>query len=264
MLTLACMSLSGGQGKTTASVLLGKYLAKEGLSVLAVDADPQSNLTTFIGYDLQPNEPTLLEAIKGEIKLEDAIYPSSTENLFLIPSDDGLDSVQDYLSSSGIGAMLLGKRLTDAQDSFDVCIIDSPPQRSQICKSIIGAADRVLIPCEATVKGYGSLVRTLDAMRELCEVGASHAEVLGVIPFRDRWVGNNQTKESQMCIDGMKQEVGESMVLPSIRESERYKQAMSQGTTLSAIGYTDLEYPFEMLLKSIQPLLENKRGKFNA
>lgn len=42
--------------------------------------------------------------------------------------------------------------------------IDSPPQRSQICKSVTGAADQIIIPCEATVKGYGSLVRTLDAV----------------------------------------------------------------------------------------------------
>ncbi|WP_315862658.1 AAA family ATPase [Euhalothece natronophila] len=66
---------------------------------------------------------------------------------------------------------------------FDICLIDSPPQRSQICKSIIGAAHQILIPCEATVKGYGSLVRTLDAIKELTEIGVSQAQLLGVIPF---------------------------------------------------------------------------------
>lgn len=251
MLTIACMSLSGGQGKTTTAVLLGKYLAQVGHTVLAIDADPQSNLTTFLGHDLKSNDPTLLESIKGDIELEDSIYPSTVDNLFLIPSDDGLDNVQDYLSGSGVGAILLKKRLLPAQGSFDICLIDSPPQRSQICKSIIGAADYILIPCEATVKGFGSLVRTLDAVNELREIGASDAKVLGVIPFRDRWVGNNQTKESLLCVNEIKKEVGESLLFPSIRESERYKQAISQGKTLARLGCDDLEYPFEILSEKI-------------
>ena len=258
MLTIACMSLSGGQGKTTTSVLLSKYLATAGHTVLAIDADPQSNLTTFLGHDVEPNAPTLLEVFRGTVQLEDGIYPTPTDNLFLIPSDDGLDAVQDYLSSSGVGAMLMGKRLQPAQGSFDICLIDSPPQRSQICKSIIGAADQVVIPCETSVKGYGSLVRTLDAINELKEMGASKASVLGILPFRDRWVGATQTKESRMCVEAMQNEVGTDLVLPSIRESERYKQAISKGVTLNDLGMPDLEYPFEILLERIQELLRGK------
>lgn len=256
MLTVACMSLSGGQGKSTTSVLLGKYLALTGYTVLAIDADPQSNLTTFLGHDVDPDAPTLLEVFKGKVSLEEGIYPTRLENLFLVPSDDGLDSVQDYLSNSGVGAMLLRKRLEPAHGSFNICLIDCPPQRSQICKSVIGAADQILIPCEATVKGYGSLVRTVDAVNELREIGASQAELLGIIPFRDRWVGANQTQESRMCIEAMANEVGVNLVLPSIRESERYKQAISKGVTLSDLGMPDLEYPFEVLSQRIQKLIE--------
>jgi chromosome partitioning protein len=50
----------------------------------------------------------------------------------------------------------------------------------------------------------------------------------------------------------MKEEVGEELVLPSIRESERYKQAINQQKTLSALGYPDLEYPLEVLLEKIE------------
>lgn len=255
MLTIACMSLSGGQGKTTTTVLLAKYLAKAGYTVLAVDADPQSNLTTFLESDVAPNTPTLLEVFKGTVAVEDGIYPTKIENLYLIPSDNALDTVQDYLSSSGVGAMLLGKRLEAVEAVFDICLIDSPPQRSQICKSVIGASKQILIPCEATVKGYGSLVRTLDAINELCDLGVSQAKLLGVIPFRDRWVGKNQTHESRMCIQEIISEVGKESVLPSIRESERYKRAISQGSTLSALGFPELEYPFETLIKQIKTIL---------
>lgn len=247
---IATMSLSGGQGKTTSTVFLAKALAEHNKTVLGIDADPQSNFTTFLGHDLKDNDPTLLEVLKGSVKLEDGIYPTKFQNIFLIPSDDGLDVANEYLSSSGFGAMLLKKRLELAQDSFDFILIDSPPQRSQICKSIIGAAQHILIPCEATVKGYGSLVRTLDAIEELNMLGAANAAILGIIPFRDRWVGNTQTNESKSCIQTMADE-GVGKIFPSILESEQYKKAIRQGQTLAEIGHPDLAHPFSTIVADL-------------
>ncbi|MEA5606051.1 ParA family protein, partial [Nostoc sp. UHCC 0252] len=122
----------------------------------------------------------------------------------------------------------------------------------------IGAADFLIIPAEASVKGYGSLVRTLDLLSGLQDVGATNAQVLGVLPFRDRWFGNTQAQESRAAVDGMRDEVGEESVIPSIRESERYKQAINKRTTLNELGYTDLEYPFEILIEKIQAALGGK------
>lgn len=249
MLTIACMSLAGGQGKTTTAILLARYLVNEGKSVLCVDCDPQANLTMFLGVEVETTSPTLLEVIKKTVDLSAAIYETTVDKLSVIPSDDGLDGVQDYLSSSGVGALLLKQRLASAD--FDVCILDAPPQRSQIAKSILGASDQVLVPCEASVKGYGSLTRTIDALAELRDVGATEAELLGVIPFRDRWVGANQTSKSKDAIAAMVDEVGERVMLPTIRESEKYKKAISEGKTLHELGEKDLAYPFEALLKRI-------------
>ncbi|HEY9763771.1 MAG TPA: ParA family protein [Trichocoleus sp.] len=256
MLTVACLSLSGGQGKTTVAVLLSKYLAQAGYTVLVVDADPQSNLTTFLQHTVEPDQPTLLELYRKQVSLEDATYPTQIANLYLIPSDDGLDQVQDYLASSGVGALALRKRLEPAKGTFDVVVIDSPPQRSQICKSIIGAAGQIFIPCEATVKGYGSLVRTLDAINELKDEGACEASILGVVPFRDRWVGRTRTKESEMVIGEMATEIGEKLMLPSIRESEKYKQAISQGVLLEDLASPDLAYPFEAMIERVKEVLK--------
>ncbi len=253
MLTLAIASLSGGQGKTTVSLLLGRLLAQQQYPVLLVDADPQHNLTTYLGLELGPQQPTLLEFLKKSVPPEDAIYSiENSHQLFLIPADDQLDSVQDFLSNSGVGATLLKRRLESFTETFAVCIIDAPPQRSQICLTVMGAADALVIPAEASVKGYGSLVRTLDLLYTLQEVGASHADVVGVLPFRDRWIGHTQTHESRTAVDGMREEVGDDLMLPSIRESERYKQAINRCITLSELGYADLEYPFKVLLERIR------------
>ncbi len=89
-------------------------------------------------------------------------------------------------------------------------------------------------------------------------MGATDAEVLGILPFRDRWFGNTQAHESRAAVDGMRDEAGAELVLPSIRESERYKQAINKRTTLSELGYADLEYPFEILIEKIRTHIGSK------
>lgn len=255
MLTIAIASLSGGQGKSTTTLFLARKLASL-YPTLVIDADPQHNLTTYLGLELQPNQPTLLEFLKKSVSFEDTIYPvEGEENLFLIPADDQLDIANEYLSGSGMGAMMLSRRLEPLADTFKLCLIDSPPQRSQIAKTVIGAADFLVIPAEANIKGYGSLVRTLDLLDSMQEIRATTASLMGVIPFRDKWVGLNQTQESRLAVEGMREEV-KDLVLPSIRESERYKQAINKQISLEKLGYPELEYPFDVLIEKIKEELK--------
>ncbi len=255
MLTIAIASLSGGQGKSTTTLFLARLLASL-YPTLVIDADPQHNLTTYLGLELEPNQPTLLEFLKKSVPFEDTIYPiEGSENLFLIPADDQLDIANEYLSSSGMGAMMLSRRLEPVANTFKLCLIDSPPQRSQIAKTVIGAANFLVIPAEANIKGYGSLVRTLDLLDSMQEIRATTAKLMGVIPFRDKWVGLNQTQESRLAVEGMREEV-KDLVLPSIRESERYKQAINKQISLSELGYPELEYPFDVLIEKIKEELK--------
>jgi chromosome partitioning protein len=140
---------------------------------LLIDADPQSSLTLYLGHEVEANQPTLLEVLKKQVAVEDGIYESNYQNLWLIPSDEGLETIQDYLSSTAMGELALKRRLKEIKDLFDICIVDSPPQRSQICLTAVVAADELLIPAEASSKGLHSLVRTLQLVDELKSVDAS-------------------------------------------------------------------------------------------
>ena len=252
MITIVTPSLSGGQGKTTVALMLSHLLAKRGYATLAIDADPQHNLSTYMGIDLQPNEPTLLEVIKNTVKIDDAIYSvERSDNLFLIPADDELDSATNFLIESGVGATLLMKRLKPIAHLFDFCIIDPPPQRSQICLTAIGAADSIVVPAETSPKGYGSLLRTLALLESMQKIEATNATVLGVLPFRDRWIGRNQSPESRRAVESMKEVVQDGLVLPSVLESEQYKKAINRNQTLEDLGFPNLQYPFEVLIDKI-------------
>ena len=251
MKTCSAISLSGGQGKTTVIFFLGLLLASQGKKVLAIDADPQANLTFYLGVDIEPNQPTLLEVLTAQIKPDEGIYPTKHKNLFLLPSDRGLFKVNDFLASSGAGAFILKIRLQTIARLFDYALIDVQPSRSQICLTSTGASDLVIIPVEANVKGTNSLSDTLEFLAEQQALTAFSGSILGVVPFRDRWIGNNQGIEARQNIEIMKSFAGHVPIFPSIRESEQFKKAIRHGTLLSELGYSDLEYPFEKLAEAI-------------
>lgn len=249
MEVIAAVSLAGGQGKTTTCFFLSKMLAERGEKVLVIDGDPQANLTFYLNHEVEANQPTLFEVLTGTVETEDGIYPTSQENLFLMPADNGLSKVGEFLTSSGTGALILKLRLQAVKEIFDYVVIDVQPTRAPICLSAVGAAEQVIIPAEAATKGLNSLLDTLKFLEEQASVMAFTGQVMGVIPFRDRWIGRTETLESRENIAAMKELGGEIEVLGSIRESEQFKRAMRQGKLLSELGQIDLQYPFEQIME---------------
>lgn len=253
MRIVATSSLSGGQGKTTASQMLSLLLSKYG-SVLGIDADPQANLSLLMGAQVDQSAPSCLELINGSCEPKDCIYPysldgsTSRENLFLVPADDGLEGAQEFLTGTGMTAMVLRQRLKEVDELFDFCVIDSPPARSHLSMTVMGAADYVLIPVEASTKGVGSLLRTFEVIEKLRKfVGKDGVKVMGVLPFRDKWVGNTQTYKSRQAIEMIKSECEDRQVrvFPSVLESEQYGKAANAGLLVEELGYPDLQLPFD-------------------
>lgn len=107
----------------------------------------------------------------------------------------------------------------------------------------------MIVPAEASSKGVNSLLRTLELIEELQEIDAFTGSVLGILPFRDRWMGRTQAKQSQKSIEMMKEIAGKIPVLPSILESEQFKKSIDQNKTLTELGHPQLEYPFEEIIR---------------
>lgn len=254
MLTFAPQSLAGGQGKTTLALMVARLLAEAGHSTVLIDADPQHNLTLFIGHRAKKNAPTLLEVLNGSVDILDGIYKTEFPNLYLIPSDRPLGIVQDYLSSSGVGALMLRNRLKAVADKFEFCVIDVPPQGYQLCLTTIGAADALALPVECSPKGVESLITTLDLIETKKSQGVFSGLMLGAMPFRDKWVGYRRTQESRDSVDAMTAIVGPELMLPTVRESEQVKKAINRRQTLRDLGHVDLQYPFEMVVEKLLQL----------
>jgi chromosome partitioning protein len=271
--TLVPMGLAGGQGKTTVALMTGRILAKLGIPVLFVDADPQASLTTFLGVELI-DRPTLLEVLTkpaDKVPLYTAIHEvPGSDNLFLIPANDELESANHFLAASGMSIGVLRKRLYQVDEqvsnedkissNFGLIIIDPPPERSHLALTALGCADYWVIPAEANIKGVKSLKRT-KALIESCSSMVPDGKLLGAIPFRAQWVANNPTGTTKETIEAMREIVGTGKVLPHILESDTYKRAINNQVAPSDLDKPDLEYPIHCLIDLIKSSLENFSSK---
>lgn len=248
MKIVAIASLAGGQGKTTVSIALAKVLSRMGYRVLLIDCDPQHSCTVFMGIDIEQRDATTFELFKGcldgskysapqwEDDFASCLYPSVEENLFVIPADNNLNGIHDFLAESGLGLVLLRQRLRPAQDEFDVCILDCPPQKSQITGACIGSSDYVIVPVETKEKGYLCLSSTLEAVEEISDMkmGAELPvpDVIGIVPFRLRMVGLNIPRNQRDVL----KELGNVLqangqpctVFPAIVDSSVWEKAMGE------------------------------------
>jgi len=259
MQTIASVSLSGGQGKSTLIYFLSKLLARQGYKTLVVDLDPQHNISTFLRVSIEQDDPSVFEFLKGETLIDSIYSVSNIENLYVIPADDGLEIANDFLAASGMGIIRLRNRLLKLAETnldFDYCLVDTPPQKSQLCMTGIGAANYYLIPAEPEVKGVLSLDRTLSAVEEIIASGVIQTQLLGVLPFRDKWFGLNRSKESDAAIKQMSNLVEGEFILPSFRESTIPKKAIASNQTLRDLGKPELAYPFEQILNKLESINE--------
>ena len=272
----ASVALSGGQGKTSTAVVVSKLLARLGKKVLLVDCDPQASATALLDVGVAEDYPTTFELFKGGLNgpyeaarwktdFFECVYETEEDNLFVVPADNSLDSIQEFLAESGMGMMMLRQRLRPAEQEFDFCIVDSPPQRSQITRSCIASADFVVLPAETKEKGYISTDRTLAAISQIKDLKdgmglPSSPTVLGILPFRLRMVGLNIPRNQREALTALG-DFGYP-VLSAIVDSAVWEKALSQNKLPMDLPGTnpDLQLGMEELVEKIMAGL--KDGEF--
>lgn len=253
MTTCSVLSPFGGQGKTTIVLLTARILEQRGYNVLVVDGNPQSDLSRLLGVIPGRKDDTLLDLIRyDDLAPMEVMYPvEGHANMRVIPATSKLSEANQYLASLGMGARVLRMRLESIADIFDVCLIDAPQQDSQLTLTTMGAADYLIMPAEANVKGYQALARALEMYADQQKLGGTQAQLLGVVPFRDVWVGYNRTKDCQKWITAMEGLLDgqKELMLPSIRQSEVIKRAITYQTALEEED--NLRFPFDQIVEKL-------------
>ncbi|OFW49642.1 MAG: hypothetical protein A3G77_16380 [Acidobacteria bacterium RIFCSPLOWO2_12_FULL_68_19] len=166
---LAIANQKGGVGKTTTVINLATSLALDGFRVLAVDIDPQGNLTSGLGLrGRRADAGTIYEALLAEAAPERCLLATQVENLSLIPADRNLTGAEIELVSAPSREYRLRRLIDPLRGRFDCIFIDCPPSLGLLTLNALVAADAVLIPlhCEYfALEGLADLVGTMRRVR---------------------------------------------------------------------------------------------------
>lgn len=171
--TIAIANQKGGVGKTTTAFSLGVSLANNDKKVLIVDADPQANLTTYMGYYDEDNIPvtlgTLIERYidDEEIKPQESVLHHN-ENVDLIPANLSLSMTESNLLNSMSREYAMKNCLNDLKEKYDYIIIDCMPSLSMITTNALACADEVIIPVQSqylSARGMGNLLNIVSRVK---------------------------------------------------------------------------------------------------
>lgn len=166
---IAIFNQKGGVGKTTTSINLSSGIGKMGKKILLVDIDPQGNSTSGLGVDKSEVEHIIYDILALGLPIEEGIFPTSAENVDIIPSNNQLAGLEIELAREGNWEMILRNELNKVRDNYDYIFIDCPPSLGIL--SVIGliAADSVIIPiqCEYyALEGVSQLFDTIELVKK--------------------------------------------------------------------------------------------------
>ena len=171
---IALANQKGGTGKTTTTVNLGIGLARLGKKVLLIDADPQGDLTTCLGWQDQDSLQTTLATVMGKIIRDEPFTADEgilhhSEGVDLMPANIELSDLEATLVNAMSREVTLRTYVNEAKKNYDVVLIDCMPSLGMITINALAAADSVIIPVQAhylPAKGMTQLIKNITRVKK--------------------------------------------------------------------------------------------------
>ena len=165
---IAIANQKGGVGKTTSAINLAASLAVLEKKVLLIDADPQANATSGIGFDVRNIKTSIYECLINEVNPNDIILTSEIEGLDLIPSHIDLVGAEIEMLNMPNREKMFKEVIHRINNAYDYILIDCSPSLGLITVNALTAADSVIIPvqCEYfALEGLGKLLNTIKIIQ---------------------------------------------------------------------------------------------------
>jgi chromosome partitioning protein len=219
--TIAVLSQKGGTGKTTTVRTLTDVFRRIGLDVLAVDLDPQGNLSDY--FDVPADaDPTVADVLAGQAKAADAVHND------VLPANLGLAESELILSGKMGREMTLRRALRDVKRRYDVILIDCPPALGLLTVNAVVAADYALLSTEAQYFSLQGVEQALEVIELAKDNLHPDLEWLGVVMN----IADMRTIHSREALAQLKERFGEKLFSTPIRSSIRYAESAERGVSI--------------------------------
>jgi chromosome partitioning protein len=220
-ITIAVLSQKGGTGKTTTVRTLTDVLSRVGVDVLAVDLDPQGNLSDY--FDVPADaDPTIADVLAGRVKAADAVHGG------VIPANLGLAEAELVLGGKMGREMTLRRALRDVGRRHDVILIDCPPALGLLTVNAVVAADYALISTEAQYFSLQGVEQALEIIELAKENLHPDLEWLGVVLN----IADLRTIHSREALTQLRERFGERVFDAVVRQSIRYAETAERGVSI--------------------------------
>jgi chromosome partitioning protein len=222
---IAFANQKGGVAKTTSTLNLAVALREQDLRVLAVDLDPQGNLTMSQGFNPDAITRSMFDVLVHRLPIEHIVQEAEID---LAVSSIDLAGAELALSAQIGRERALDRALTAAREQYDYVLIDTPPSLGLLTINALVASTGVIVPvqCEyLSLRGLVQLENTLTMIRENLN---PNVHIIGILPT----MFDGRTLHSREAIEILQENFGDLVFETRIRKTIRFAEAPVKGTSV--------------------------------
>lgn len=225
MRSIALLNQKGGVGKTTTTANLGACLATLGKKVIAIDMDPQANLSVHLGIDVYNLKNSVYNLIVDECKPSDVILKTNIQGLDVIPSNIELSGAEIELVGVVGRETLLKENLGNALNKYDYVLVDCAPSLGLLTLNVLTLVREIFIPVQTeffALRGVGKLLDTYEVVRKRLN---NNLEISGIILC----MYTSRTRLGNEVVEKVKEHFKDKTFKTIIRKNIKLSESPSHG-----------------------------------